>query len=54
MEIGVSRASSAWIANNTIIDNKGSGVFINRNSQADVVGNTIDGNGEDGITHPKR
>ena len=46
----MSRASSAWIANNTIADNKGSGVFVNRNSQADVVANIINGNGGDGIT----
>jgi hypothetical protein len=44
----VSRASSAWIAHNTIADNKGSGVFVNRNAQADVVANIINGNGGDG------
>ncbi len=48
--ITVSRASSAWIANNIIADNKGAGVVVNRNSQADVVGNNINGNGGDGIT----
>jgi Right handed beta helix region len=48
--IAVSRASSAWIANNAITDNKGGGVFVNRHSQADVVGNTISSNGGDGIT----
>ena len=44
------RTSGAWIAYNTIANNKGNGIYVNRNSQADVVDNLINGNGGDGIT----
>jgi parallel beta-helix repeat protein len=46
----VARGSSARILGNTIVNNKGSGIFAHRSSQADVFGNSISGNAENGIT----
>src|SRR5688572_8844999 len=38
------------VVGNTVENNKGSGILVTRNSQADVFGNAISGNGGDGIT----
>jgi Periplasmic copper-binding protein (NosD) len=46
--ISVTRISGAWIAYNRITQNKGSGIYVNRNSQADIVDNVINGHGGDG------
>jgi hypothetical protein len=45
----VGRASSAWIAGNSIMENASHGILIDRNSQADVIANNIARNGGHGI-----
>jgi Right handed beta helix region len=42
--------SSAWIVGNSIINSKGSGIWVTRNSQADILANAINGNAANAIT----